>query len=847
MARFWGSIVSISLLATAFPAWAQQVSKVQPVGASVWTSSGFIEGHAAPQRSNVTEYLGIPYATPPTRDLRFARPVAYHSNSTVRASAYVNCPANIGTTPDDYPGFTPQAQKIIQTFAQQLGTPQSEDCLYLNVWTKPTAPTLKPVLVFIHGGRFSLGGAHSPYYDGQVLADEQEVVVVTFNYRLNIFGFSGAPGFPQNVALLDQRLAVEWVHRNIQAFGGDPNRITIFGQSAGGASVDYYSHIWTEKPLVSGLISHSGTALSFKPNTPEESASYFYHVSQTLGCGNSTTATNHIIHCLRQQPYKSILKAVAKVPTAPSPVLPQPVFHPTVDNITIFNNYAERSASGNFTRIPYLVTSNANEAGYYRVSAYAANISHPDPVWNLFNQAAFTCPSGQTAAHRAAAGVPTWQSRYFGDWDNLRLYPSSGAYHGIDLPMVFGTASKISEIADSEKEREFARYMASAWVAFAADPVDGLSRFGWPRYDENEETLVGLAYGDSIAARFFIPSEFEWGFITDLNLGILLNRRTNQSVTKNPPTLYIHISFLTTPIEEWLVLEKSLPEFPKDITVEQLKAAANRDREALAAKAMVEEGLVSQVSMQDYKIPTRDGETLEARTYRPSSVPATQRLPVFIFYHGGGFLMGTLSSEDAICSRVVVAQVAAGSPVVVVNVNYRHTPEYTYPTAWNDAEDSFHWVHDHIDDINGEAENVVVGGISAGAYLAVSLTLAQNIGKDVSLAQRPKVRGQVLMIPPVVTEDCYASLVARLRDPSVSSYVECEHAPILPVSRMRLFGKLLKPAVNGSELGTDRRINPGLATADEVKGLPPTTFGIAGRDPLRDEGLLFAMLLAENG
>ncbi|KAE8403801.1 Alpha/Beta hydrolase protein [Aspergillus pseudonomiae] len=830
MARFWGPIISISMLVAALPASSQQVSIIQPVGASVWTSSGLIEGHTAPQRSNVSEYLGIPYATPPTGDLRFARPVAHHSNSTVRASTYSpDCPANIGTTPDDYPGFSPQAQKIIQTFAQQLGTPQSEDCLYLNVWTRPATSALKPVLVFIHGGRFSLGGAHSPYYDGQILADEQEVVVVTFNYRLNIFGFSGAPRFPQNVALLDQRLAVEWVHRNIQAFGGDPNRITIFGQSAGGASVDYYSYIWTEKPLVSGLISHSGTALSFKPNTPEESASYFYHVSRTLGCGNSTTNTNHIIQCLRQQPYKSILKAVAKVPTASSPVLPQPVFHPTVDNITIFDDYAQRSATGNFSRIPYLVTSNANEAGYYRVSAYAANISHPDPVWDLFNQAAFTCPTGQTAAHRAAAGVPVWQSRYFGDWENLRLYASSGAYHGIDLPMVFGTASKISGIADSKTEREFARYMASAWAAFAGDPVHGLSRFGWPRYDESGETLVGLAYGNSTGARFFVPSS------CNIHISfLLLNEMAD-------------FSEYTTPHEEWLELEKSLPDIPKGLSIEQLKAAANRDREAMAAKAMVEEGLVSQVSMQDYTIPTRDGESLEARTYRPSSVPATQRLPVFIFYHGGGFVMGTLSSEDAICSRIVVAQVAAGSPVVVVNVNYRHTPEYTYPTAWNDAEDSFHWVHDHIGDIGGEAENVVVGGISAGAYLAASLTLGQNIGEDVSLAQRPKVRGQVLMIPALVTEDCYASLVAQLRDPSVSSYVECEHAPILPVSRMRLFGQLLKPEVNGSELGADRRINPGLATADEVKGLPPTTFGIAGRDPLRDEGLLFAMLLAENG
>jgi acetyl esterase/lipase len=221
-------------------------------------------------------------------------------------------------------------------------------------------------------------------------------------------------------------------------------------------------------------------------------------------------------------------------------------------------------------------------------------------------------------------------------------------------------------------------------------------------------------------------------------------------------------------------------------------------------------------------------------------------LPVYIYFHGGGFVFGTLSSEDAICSRTVVSLAAEEIPVVVVNVNYRHTPEHGFPTAWDDAEDAFHWVHDHLDDFKGDRDNVVVGGISAGAYLTASLTLAQNIGKDVSLTKRPKIRGQVLMIPPLVTEDCYASQVARLRDPAVSSYVQCEHAPILPVSRMRLFGKLLRTTV-GPQAQLDRRINPGLATADEVRGLPATTFGIAGRDPLRDEGLLFAMLLSENG
>ncbi|GES60367.1 carboxylesterase, type B [Aspergillus terreus] len=484
------SIASLSLLATCL---ASSLASGQSVGARVWTGSGLIEGHPAPQRPRVAEYLGIPYAQPPTGDLRFAPPVAYSSNATISANAY-----------------SPYAQRIIKSFAQQLGTSQSEDCLYLNVWTKPTSKP-KPVLVFIHGGRFTVGGANSPYYNGQALADEHDVVVVTFNYRLNIFGFSGAPGLPQNVALLDQRLAVEWVHRNIAAFGGDPTRITIFGQSAGGASVDYYSYIWTENPLVSGLISHSGTALSFKPNTAEESASYFYHVAQTLGCGDKTTDSQTLVQCVRSHSYQDVLKAVSKVPPAESPALPQPVFHPTVDGVTVFDDYADRSTAGKYAHVPYLLTSNDNEAGYYRVNAFSGNISLSDRQWNQFNLAAFTCPTGAEAKNRAVNGVPTWQSRYFGDWDNLRLYPTSGTYHGVDLPMVFGTAQSVSGLPNSPKEDEFAKYMASAWVAFASDPQNGLTEFGWPRYHPDEKTLVGLAYKNSTGARFFRPATFEHG------------------------------------------------------------------------------------------------------------------------------------------------------------------------------------------------------------------------------------------------------------------------------------------------------------------------------------------------
>ncbi|KAK1142947.1 hypothetical protein N8T08_007188 [Aspergillus melleus] len=299
----------------------------------------------------------------------------------------------------------------------------------------------------------------------------------------------------------------------------------------------------------------------------------------------------------------------------------------------------------------------------------------------------------------------------------------------------------------------------------------------------------------------------------------------------------------TGPSEEWLALEATLPTLPNFASLEALKAEANAGREAIAAKALVAEGLQSQVSFRDYSIPSRDGATLEARTYRPASPPSSQPLPVYIHLHGGGFLLGTLASEDAICSRIVVSLVAESTPVVVVNVNYRHTPELKYPTAWNDVEDAFHWVHDHLAEIGGDGDQVIVGGISAGAHLTASLVLAQNLGTDETLSKRPKVTGQVLMIPALVAQNCYAQQLAKLKDPEVSSYVQNEHAPILPVTRVEFFSGLLEhPGIE-----TDLRLNPGNATAEQVQGLPPTTFGIAGRDPLRDEGLLYAMLLSENG
>ncbi|KGO67724.1 Alpha/beta hydrolase fold-3 [Penicillium italicum] len=299
------------------------------------------------------------------------------------------------------------------------------------------------------------------------------------------------------------------------------------------------------------------------------------------------------------------------------------------------------------------------------------------------------------------------------------------------------------------------------------------------------------------------------------------------------------------PSTEWVALESTLPESPKDLSLEQMKTLLNKGREAAAAQDMID-GLSAEVQLHDYTITARDGTPLEARTYRPVGVPVSDRLPVYVHLHGGGFIFGTLSSEDAICSRIVTSRAQKGTPVVVLNINYRHTPEYTFPTAWNDAEDAFVWLHENIAEIGGISEQVVVGGISAGAWLTASLTLAQLRGDNKRLAAYPKIVGQVLMIPCLVQWDHYAPRLEQLKSPDLSSYVQCADAPVLPVARMKFFSGLLRFDDTKDAAG-DRRINPGNATAEEVKDLPPTTFGIAGNDPLRDEGLFYGQHLAANG
>ena len=333
-----------------------------------------------------------------------------------------------------------------------------------------------------------------------------------FSYRLNIFGFPGNPAGPNNLGLQDQRLATEWVRDNIAGFGGDPSRITLFGQSAGGASVDYYSFAYTSDPIVNGFIPESGVAAN--PNVPAQSnttaAGAWFNVSSTLGCGNSSSNATDVLACMRTKNYTSILGAI---PTSSS-VIGGSSFGPTVDETIVFSNYLARGAAGNFIKRPVLLGNTNYEAGLFQTVAAAAGLHYPAAYWNAFNLLGFTCPAATRANISVANNVPVWRYRYFGDFPNVELTttPDSGAYHASEIPIIFNTSAPPAGLSAgippaTDAENMIATYMRGAWAAFAKDPVNGLNSYqgGWPQYNPTGNTLIRLAYNNQTGTNLAMP------------------------------------------------------------------------------------------------------------------------------------------------------------------------------------------------------------------------------------------------------------------------------------------------------------------------------------------------------
>ena len=373
--------LSISLLAAASlfaltPGFAKAAD-----GPIVQTASGKLEGFI--NSSNVAEFLGIPYAAPPVGNLRWQPPQPPASWHGVRqATTYNNTCAQITT---------------LGVFAGPANS--NEDCLYANVFTPNLQSTAKlPVIVWIHGGG-NLDG-ESNDYNGSKMASQGSTVVVTFNYRLNLMGFLAVPSLDSeghnfgNYGLLDQQMVLNWVRNNIAGFGGDPNNITLGGQSAGAEDTGFAML----SPLAAGTFQH-GICESFCPtgNIPTLAAaeSIGDQFADAAGCGGKTGAAQ--ARCLRSVPASEI-EALAGTASAASAY----VIGPMLDGTILPNQPPTAWAHGQFTHIPLMNGNVQDEENFsLAISEYFSNPRQPPTAAQYATTIANTYASPRYAAGTA--------------------------------------------------------------------------------------------------------------------------------------------------------------------------------------------------------------------------------------------------------------------------------------------------------------------------------------------------------------------------------------------------------------------------------------------------------------
>jgi carboxylesterase type B len=310
--------------------------------------NGTVHGVIKPSTPVVRQFLGIPYAKAPVGNLRFAPPQAIESLGEIEATSLPpSCMQYLTSNPsiwiDDVLEFN-------QGGLNGTTGPISEDCLTISVWTPRGEPQNLPVLIWVYGGSFKTGGTNVPYQiPSQWVQRTKDHVVVVFNYRINLFGFPNAAGLDtdkQNLGLMDQRLAVEWVRNNIAAFGGDASRMGLWGQSAGAIAVGYYSFTYPEDPIVSSFIMDSGNEL-LDITSADTSHSNFSFIASQFGCGDLEPAAE--LSCMREVDAYAIedfLHSYLDAGTEPTVS-----FAPIVDEKTVFSDFHGRAIAGNVSTL----------------------------------------------------------------------------------------------------------------------------------------------------------------------------------------------------------------------------------------------------------------------------------------------------------------------------------------------------------------------------------------------------------------------------------------------------------------------------------------------------------------
>ena len=439
------------------------------------------------QAGETIAYRGVPFAKPPVGKLRWKKPVAPDPDSRVY-EAYYN-------------GKTPIQTEWPSEVASYY--PQGEDCLYLNVWVNPSVPVRdKTVMVFFHGGSYGWGGTADPLYDGRnLITAHPDIILVTVGYRTGLLGFmdfSSVPGgedFPDapNLGIWDQVEALKWIHRNIAAFGGDPENVTIFGESAGGGSVSILPFIKEAKGLFHRVIAESGSvALTFSKKECQDLTAKFLKVTGAKSMDDLVALSED-----KLQFFNKDLNAYNNFPQRDGVLIPEDPYLPY--------------AKGQTAHCDLMIGTNSNEINYwigelggiipYRfgmpvklendlkdldpkkkklVKKFIQKKKKGHPLWKMtefYNEVMFRLPAIRQAEEHCKHGGKAYM--YY--WKVPSTIPFRGACHAVELAYVFGNL-KETIYTGREGRKDISDLVQRMWVNFAKTGNPSTVPYRWPKY-----------------------------------------------------------------------------------------------------------------------------------------------------------------------------------------------------------------------------------------------------------------------------------------------------------------------------------------------------------------------------
>jgi len=497
-------LVALATLAAA----ASAATTVRPA-AVVRVEGGLVRGVVA---GDVLAFKGIPFAAPPVGALRWRPPQPVPPWKGVREAASYGADCMQIPFPGD---------------AAPLAVKPDEDCLYVNVWRPAARSTGKlPVMVWIYGGGFVNGGTSPSVYDGSAFARDG-IVLVSFNYRLGNFGFFAHPALSAeqrggplaNYAYMDQIAALKWVQHNIKAFGGDPGNVTIFGESAGGASV----HFLLTSPLAAGLfhkaVVESGGGrpglFGLRPvsGTPNAAEGVGLALAKRFGIeGEGPEA----LAKLRAIPADKLVSGLNMATMGADPTY---VGGPVLDGQLLVGAPSQLYAVGKGQRMPVIVGANSLDIGFLQAKsldelygqfgpdAERARSAYPADATTDLRAVAFRAggdqmmvePARKVASILAARGQPAYLFRFSYVAESLRK-TTPGAPHASEIPYVFDTVAAHYGKDLTAADEAAARTVHAYWVGFARSGTPQASgEPAWPQYDPARGAMLDFTDHGAVA------------------------------------------------------------------------------------------------------------------------------------------------------------------------------------------------------------------------------------------------------------------------------------------------------------------------------------------------------------